>query len=152
MPQFTISEHIVAPPEVVFEVAHDFHRAAEHIQGIESCEVLTDGPIGVGTRFRETRIMFGKPSTEEMEITAFDPPHSFVLESDSCGAHFSVEHRFVGDISGTNVRMNFDTRPQTFLAKLFSPLGWLMIKSMKKLVAADLADLKRVAEQRAREL
>ena len=60
-----MSEHVTAPREVVFEVAADFHNAAElNIQGIDSLEVLTDGPIGVGTRFRETRVMMGKSSTE----------------------------------------------------------------------------------------
>ncbi|MEM8946913.1 MAG: SRPBCC family protein [Planctomycetota bacterium] len=152
MAKFSISEHVTAPREVVFEVASDLHNAADNIQGIDSLEVLTDGPIGVGTRFRETRVMMGKSSTEEMEITAFDAPHSYVVETESCGCHFRCEYRFVGDISGTNVRLTFDTSALSFFAKLMAPLSSLMMGPMKKCVAADLADLKSVAESKARQL
>jgi len=151
MAKFSMREHINAPPEIVFEVASDFHHAAENIEGIENLEVLTDGPIGVGTRFRETRVMFGKSSTEELEITEFDAPHSYVVASDSCGAHFRAEYRFVGDIAGTHVRLEFDCQPVTLVAKLMSPLSWLMMGPMKKCIAADLNDLKRIAEERAKQ-
>lgn len=152
MAKFSMSEHVTAPPEVVFEVASDFHNAAENVQGIDSLEVLTDGPIGVGTRFRETRVMLGKASTEEMEVTAFDPPHSYVVETESCGCHFRCEYRFVGDISGTNLRLTMDTSAISLFAKLMSPLSALMMGPMKKCIAADLEDVKSVAESRARQL
>ena len=152
MANLSMSEHIEAPPEVVFEVASDFRNAAENIQGIESLEVLNDGPIGEGTRFRETRVMLGKESTEEMEITVFDPPHSYTVEGESCGARFLFEYRFVGDIAGTNVRLEVETRPVSLFAKLMSPLSGLMIGSMRKCIASDLADVKSIAESKARQL
>ena len=152
MANFSMSEHVTAQPEVVFDVAADFHNAADNIQGIDSLEVLTDGPIGVGTRFRETRVMMGKSSTEEMEITQFDAPHNYVLETQSCGCHFRCEYRFVGDISGTNVRLTMDTKALSLFSKLMAPLSSLMMGPMKKCIAADLADLKSVAESRARQL
>lgn len=152
MAKFSMTEHITAPPEVSFEVAADFHNAADNIQGIDSLEVLTDGPIGVGTRFRETRVMFGKKSTEELKITAFDAPHSYVVEGESCGGHYRFEYRFVGDIAGTNVRLNVETRAISLFAKLMTPLAGLMVGPMKKCIAADLEDVKAVAESKARQL
>ena len=74
MAQFTIDKYIEAPREVVFDAALDLHSVAENIRGIEKLEVLTEGPIGLGTRFRETRIMFKKEATEVMEITVFERP------------------------------------------------------------------------------
>ena len=149
MTNFSMSEHVTAPPEVVFDVASDFRHAANFIQGIDSLEVLTDGPIGVGTRFRETRVMFGKKSTEEMEITEFDAPHRYVVEGESCGGHYRFEYRFVGDIAGTNIRLNVETRALSFFAKLMSPLSKLMMGPMKKCIAADLEDVKSLAEAKA---
>ncbi len=146
MPKFSMSEYIASPPEIVFEVASDFRHAAENIQGIERLEVLTDGPIGVGTRFRETRVMFGKESTEEMEITAFDTPRSYVVEAESCGGRFRFEYRFDGDAAGTTVQIEVETYAVSFLAKLMSPLSKLMMGPMKKCIAADFNDIKRVAE------
>lgn len=152
MAKLSLSEHIEAPPEVVFEVASDFHHAAENIDGIKHLEVLSDGPIGEGTRFRETRVMFGKESTEEMEITCFDPPHSYTVEGESCGAHFLFQYRFVGDISGTNVRIQVETRPLTLFAKLMTPLSGLMIGAMKKCITSDLDDVRKAAEEMAKTL
>jgi carbon monoxide dehydrogenase subunit G len=150
MAKFSMSEHIEAPPEVVFEVASDFRNAAANISNIEALEVLDDGLIRVGTRFRETRIMFGKESSEEMEITGFDPPRSYTVEGESCGGHFRFEYRFVGDIAGTNVRVEVETRPISLFAKLMTPLSSLMIVTMKKCIAADLNDLKHVAKEKAK--
>ena len=59
---------VTRPVEDVFAVFTDLHRAAERIRGIERLEVLTDGPVGKGTRFRETRIMFRREATEEHRV------------------------------------------------------------------------------------
>ena len=150
MTQFSIGKHVEALREEVFAVASDFRNAAQNIRGIEELEVLTDGPIGVGTRFRETRLMFGKRSTEEMEITAFNPPEGYTVEAESCGAHYRAEYRFIPDIAGTHLRVTFDTRPVSRLAKLMSPLSLLLIGPMKKLIDADLEDVKAAAEAVAR--
>lgn len=149
MAQFTISKHVDAKREEVFAIASDFQNASLNIRGIERLEVLTDGPIGPGTRFRETRVMFGKESTEEMEITTFKPPESYTVESDSCGAHYRAEFRFISDIAGTHLRVTFDTRPVNFLAKLMWPLAMLMTGPMKKCIDADLEDIKVAAEAAA---
>ena len=146
MARFTIGKHVEATRDEVFAVASDVRHAAENIRGIERMEVLTDGPIGVGTRFRETRVVFGKESTEEMEITAFKPPEGYTVEADTCGAHYRVEYRLIPDIAGTHLRVTVDARPVTLLAKLMSPLAILMTGSMKKCVDANLEDIKTAAE------
>ena len=149
MARFTIGKHVEATREEVFAVASDFKHAAENICGIERLEVLGDGTVGTGTRFRETRVMFGKESTEEMEITAFDPPKGYTVEADTCGAHYRAEYRFISDIAGTHMRISFETQPVTMVAKLMSPLALLMMGPMKKCIDADLEDIKRVAEAKA---
>ena len=150
MAHFTIGKHVNATRGEVFAIASDFQNAAQNIRGIERLQVLTDGPIGLGTRFRETRVMFGKDSTEEKEITAFDPPEGYTVENDACGMHYRAEYRFIPDIAGTHLRVTFDTRPVTFLAKLMSPLAMLMTGSLKKCIDASLEDLKVAAEAAAR--
>jgi len=44
----------------------------------------------------------------------------------------SAEYQLVADIAGTHIRLDFDVRPVSFMAKLFTPLLWLMLGSMKK--------------------
>ena len=54
MVKYTIEQYVNAPRERVFATATDLRRAPEVISGIQSLEVLTEGPIRKGTRFRVT--------------------------------------------------------------------------------------------------
>lgn len=136
-----------APLANVFQIYSDIGNAAERIDGIENIEILTDEPIGKGTRFRETRIMFGRSSTEEMEITEFEPNKKYTVEAFSCGAHFQTIFRFQPNGDATNVEVELNTRNISWFAKLMSPLGFLMAGSMKKMFESDLDQLKQYCEQ-----
>ena len=105
MGPITASKRVSAPLESVWNVMADLENAADRIQAIVKLEVLTDGPVGLGTRFRETRIMFKKEATEEMEITAWDPPNSYTTEADGCGCHYTTVFTCERDGDGTKVTM-----------------------------------------------
>lgn len=150
MSNLSVEFHINAPLDRVFAVCTDFENAAENIDAVQRVEILTDGPIGVGTRFRETRIMFKREATETMEITAFDPPHSYTVEADSCGTHWSSTFTFAPDQSsagGTRINFTMVLSPRSLLAKMLSPLSRLMIGPMRKCVEQDFSDLKAVCER-----
>lgn len=149
MPTVSCTRRIDAPASLVFEVFTDLENAAERVRGINSLEVLTDGPVGKGTRFRETRTMFGKQATETMEIVAFDPPHSYSVAAASCGAQYLSTLTFRPDGSATVVEMTFGATPQTFMARLMTfILGGLMLKACRKMIQQDLDDLAAAAEGR----
>lgn len=146
MPGLTMTQSMVAPVELVFDLATDLPRAAEHIDGIDKIEMVTEGPVGVGARWRETRTMFGRSSTEELEVTAFDRPNSYRAAGESCGCAFEFTFRFQPTVEGTDVTLEMTWRAVTLAAKLMSPLGSLMMSGCKKAVQQDLLDLKRAAE------
>ena len=81
---FSIS--VNAPCEQVFDVFADFKNAPARVDGIEKVEMVTGDDVGVGTKFRETRVMFGRESTEEMEVTEFEPGKKYTVEANSCCA------------------------------------------------------------------
>ncbi len=140
-----LQQYMDAPPDVVFAMATDVPSWPEHVSGIEKTEVLTDGPIGVDTKFHETRILMKKEATEEMWFTQFEPPHHFTLESNSCGSAFRTTQRFIPQGEGTLVEMEMVTRPVTIMAWIMIPVGWLMKPMMRKLIAKDFADLAAAA-------
>jgi Polyketide cyclase / dehydrase and lipid transport len=150
MTGFTVTKHVATPVEVVFDVASDLAHAAEHVLGIEKIELLTPGPVGVGTKWRETRRMMGREATETLEIKAFDRPRSYTVGCESCGCYFETVFRFEPQAGGTDVTLDVRTKSLTFMAKLMSPIGKLMMgKVMRKCMDDDLEDVKRVAESRA---
>ena len=147
MPSVEVQKTIAAPPDHVFRIATDLENIARTMSGIDSAEVLTDGPFGEGTRWRETRTLYGRQATEEMWVTGFDPPGSYVVEAESHGAHYRTGLTFEPADDGTRVNMVFSARPVSFLARMFWFLvGAAMLKSVQKALAQDLDDLKRVAE------
>lgn len=143
MKAIEVSETVRAPIEEVFAIASDIPRAAERVEGIESIEMVSDGPVGKGTRWRETRLMFGKRATEEMWITAWDPPRGYVVEAESCGCHYRSVLSF-DEVAENETRMvmTWSGTANTFMAKVMMVVFAGMRRSMVKLIAADLRDIK----------
>ena len=142
----TIVRHIDAPVDTVFRYATDLANASKRIRGIKKLEVLTPGPIRVGTRFKETRIMFKREASEVMEITALDAPRSYVVGCENHGCRYRTEFTFSPDRSGTNVSMYFGAEPLTFMTRIMSLLMKPMMKSCLKEMGKDLDDLKAAIE------
>ncbi len=149
MPSLTIERTVNAPAAHVFARYTDLPNAAAMIPAIKKLDILTPGPVGKGTRFRETRVMFGKEATETMEITAFDPPRAYTIEGDSCGSHYSTTFTFApaGGGAATRMTMHFVCRAQTLTAKLLAPLSLLMMGFMRKALEGDVDAMKAAAER-----
>ena len=151
MPGFSLTKRVSGSPEEVFSIYADLGNAAERISGITRVEILDEGPVGVGTRFRETRVMMGREATEEMEVTAFEPPSSYTVECLSHGTHYVSVFTFEDAGEGeTDVTVRFDAFPRSFLAKLLSPLGALMMGTVRKCTQGDLDDLAAYAAEQRR--
>jgi hypothetical protein len=150
VPRVAVTARIAAPVDEVFALATDLANAPGRIKGITKVELLTDGPVGVGTRFRETRVMFGRAASEVMEFAAFAPNRGYTLVAESCGACYVSTFRFEPDGPGTMVYVEFAAKPLTFFARLMKPLGWLMAGMLKKCLQQDLDDLRAAAESAPR--
>jgi carbon monoxide dehydrogenase subunit G len=147
MPTVSTSIYFDAPQDRVWEVVTDLANAADRISAIMRLELLTDGPVGMGTRFRETRVMFRKEASEEMEITEWDPPHRYVTEAESHGARYRTTISCTPDGDRTRVEMTMEATPLSFFAKLMGvALGWMMKGVCRRAFETDLEDLRSVIE------
>jgi hypothetical protein len=153
MNRIEVSAVIAAPVERVFEVFSDLRTAPQRIKGIVNLEVLTDGPVGTGTKFRETRIMMGHKATETMTITEFTPPTGYTVEAHSCGCHYRTRFDFLPVAGGTQVNGVFSGKPETFLAKcmlfVMKPMMKKMERACRDALHGDMSDLKSAIEARA---
>lgn len=140
---------IEAPVERVFALFTDFPQMEERIKGITKMEFLEkEGRAEVGMKWRETRVMFGKEATEVMWITSLTPNRSYTVEAESRGVHYTSTYTFTPTDGGTEVTLTFGGEPQTFMAKLMGAImGPLMSGTIKKMLLADMTDLKLVAER-----
>jgi hypothetical protein len=146
MKPLVVEARFAAPKDRVFDVFSDLRNAADRIEAITQLEVLTDGPVGVGTVFRETRKMMGKEATEEMTITEFVPGASYTTTATSCGCLYTSTFTFDEDGDGTRVTMTFHSEPQSLGAKVMSCLFFFMRGFLRKCLEADFADLRKHLE------
>ncbi|MEU8570024.1 SRPBCC family protein [Streptomyces pathocidini] len=152
--QVVVERWIGAPVEKVWEALTDLESAPRVLSGVQSIEVLTPGPFGEGTRWRETRKMLGRTATEEMYVTASEEPSRCVVESDAQGAHYVSEFTLspeTDEEGGTTVRMAFTATPPSggvakVLLKLFGGLG---AKAVRQAIERDLADVAAHVERPA---
>lgn len=151
MSEITVSRVIDASPARVWEVLTDLDRAAETLSGVTSVQRMTDGPYAVGTRWRETRTMFGRESTEEMWVAAADPWRQTEVRSRSGGADYVTEFtltprddearaeltvRFAGEMSDPSL-------VQKVLMRAFEGVA---LRATRKALEQDLADIAAAAE------
>ncbi|MEU9702345.1 SRPBCC family protein [Streptomyces sp. NPDC047981] len=151
MKSIVVERRIQAPPGPVWEAMTDLRNMERMLGGVERVDVLTEGAFGVGTRWRETRKMFGKEATEEMTVTESVPPDRYVTVADSHGMHYVSEIALRPDGEGASVvRMTFSGGPAEgnrlgFLARLLSGLG---AKAAARALAKDLDDVAAFVERR----
>ena len=139
---------IQAPIETVFTVFTDLSRIEERVAGIQKIEILEgSAQMKVGTKWKETRKMFGKEATETMWVTELASQKSYAVEAESCGTKYRSEYTFTDTEGGTYIEMTFAGTPQTFAAKILSILFCFMAGATKKMLRKDMEDLKGVCEQ-----
>jgi len=142
----SVSKEVNAPIERVFDVFSDLTKTEERIEAITKLEILSDVKQGKGTRWRETRVMFGREATEEMEISVFEPNKSYEVVAESRGMKYHSVYSFAPQGDATRVDMTFSGTPMTFAAKLMSPIGSLFKGTVRKALEADMEQLKTVCE------
>lgn len=147
MPGITVASHVDAPIERVFEAYIDLPNAPSIVGAIRQVELLTPLPVGVGTRFRETRIMMGREATEEMTIAEFEPPRRFVFTAQSYGMDYTTTFRFAPEGVGTTVTCEFSGQPLSLAAKVMCAVTMPLMKStLVKCLAQDMEDIRRHVE------
>ena len=145
----TDSIFIQAPIERVFEVFTDLDKATDRISAITRIEVL-EGPAKMqkGTKWRETRKMFGSDATEVMWVTELEPNSRYVVDADSHGAKYTTTYTFSPKDKGVEVNFSFASQPYTVGAKLMGITFALFAGATKKALHQDLLDLKAACEQK----
>ncbi len=85
MTRTTITRLIDAPLDKVFKTVSDISQFSQAIPHITKIEHLSDKKIGVGTRFRETRLMKGKEAVTELEVIEYIENERVRFVADSHG-------------------------------------------------------------------
>ena len=147
MATVTVTNQIAAPVHRVFQFFTDIGSGTPHVSGIKRIELLTPGPFGLGTRWRETREVLGVTDSAEMEVTSFERDKTYTITHHKAGVRIDTLFWFepVGDQTKVNVEFEIDSAglPPGFLA----PLNWAIAGKVRDVIGHDLADFKASLEQ-----
>lgn len=155
--KISLTQHINAPADKVWAVISDIPGSAATLSGVDSIQMLSEGPYAEGTRWKETRTMMGRAETVEMWVIQSQPPSSAgggtaastTVKAVQGGADYTS--RFVLDErdGGTDLTLTFGaealkpTRLSKVMMVIFGPLG---MRITRKALAKDLAEIAAKAE------
>ncbi len=128
----------------------NIENASEIISGIQKIEVLEKPPSGlVGLRWRETRMLFGKPATVEKWITDAAENEFYTTRAEDGGFVFLTTMRITEGTGGMTLTSSHESRPQGIAAKLMSiPMRLFFKGVIKKAIVQDLNDIKAAVEKK----
>jgi Polyketide cyclase / dehydrase and lipid transport len=133
----------------VWNVIRDIEHAAETIRGIEKIEILEKPAAGlVGLRWRETRMLFGKPATAEKWITDAVENEYYKTRAESDGFVFLSTTSISESSGGTILSTSHDSQPQGLVQKVMAiPMGMFFKGVAAKALQQDLNDIKAAVER-----
>lgn len=145
MSRTEIQRAIAAPADKVFAAVANVEHFSRAVENIERVEFVSDTRTGVGTRFRETRLMRGREATVELEITEFAPPERVRFLSEAGGVKWDTVFTVVaGRYGNARLMLVMEATPLTLPARLMVPL---MKGMVRKAIAADMDAVKRYCER-----
>jgi hypothetical protein len=152
MSTVAVTRLVEAPVVEVWRVFTDLPSRCEWLSTVTEVELMTRGPFGRGTVWRETRTMAdGAQITEEFRVRECIVPERFVVESPGIGADYRMTYTFVPVVEGrhrggtmvTVVQEGTPTAPAgRLLAFVF---GGLAARTVEGALRRDLDDLAAAA-------
>jgi hypothetical protein len=142
---------ITGSKPAVWEAITDIENSAEFIRGIDKVEIVEKPATGlVGLRWRETRMLFGKPATAEKWITEAVDYEFFKTRAENDGFVFVSTTR-ISETSDGNIKLMsiHDSQAQSLVAKIMSiPMGLFFKGVARRALLQDLVDIKAFVEGR----
>lgn len=132
------------PVSEVFAYVTDVSNLAEWQGGVVEARQVSEGPVGVGTRFTEVRKFLGRRIESALEVTEHEPDRRFSLNVASGPVPFEVRHTFEAIDGGTRIRVEGEGEPGGFF-KMAEPL---VARQAKRTFEHDFATLKDILEAR----
>ncbi len=140
---------IGGPRAAIWAAITDIENAGAFIRGIEKIEILERPTFGlVGLRWRETRILFGKPAAVEKQVVEASELGQYSTRAADGGFVFLTTFRIEERGGDTILVSSHETQPQGFAARLQAIPMQLFFKGViRKAILEDLNDIKKAVEE-----
>lgn len=138
------SVKINAPKELVFQTISEANNFSRAIPEIKEVDFLTEIHMGVGTRFKETRLMKGRKTSTVLEVTEYENNNHIRLVSEAGGTTWDTLFSVSGKNNNIELTLEMEARPHTLIARIMNA----MIKGMlQKALDRDMKSVKEFCEK-----
>jgi hypothetical protein len=111
--------------EDVFDFVSDERNEPRYNPQMTFVEQVSDGPIGLGSRFRAVVRSGGRPVSMEIEFTAFERPARLGSRATMSGMVTDGELTFERVGESTLMRWSWDVQPEGALRMLAPLVSWI---------------------------
>ncbi len=146
MARWVVTRTIAAPVDRVFSTVADIAQFSRAIPQIVRVEYLSDVRSGVGTRFRETRLMKSKEITTELEVTEWVGDDHVRLLADSHGTVWDSVFMVRQEQGATVLTLTMDALAGGLIPRLMT----FFIRGMvQRALEGDMDSVKAFCEREA---
>ncbi|MFE8697792.1 SRPBCC family protein [Cytobacillus sp. FJAT-53684] len=149
MADFRSSVIIHKPVNEVFRYMAGMENVQEIMPIVAEMEKLTDGEIGKGTKFKETRMVRGNKVYADVEYVEFNQDQSFTSRSNSNGLIVEYKYVFHEIEEGTQVELEAFVKTSGLRMKLTRPM---IVKMIKREDGYQLENLRDMLEKEESEI
>lgn len=128
---------------MVFLEVSNFLNYPEIFEHIEEMQKITDGPIDIGTRIQETRLIRGFKAHATLEIVTLEPSKRLVVKNEPSGLVILQDYVFEQTGQGTRVQLTSKVKTKGLRNLLTKPV---MTKILKKEDVENLEHFKKYIE------
>jgi uncharacterized protein YndB with AHSA1/START domain len=144
MRSFAYTIHIERSPEQVWDYMMDFSKAPRWRNLVRQIDVLTPGPLRVGSELLVTFDVMGKVKRTVSEVWALEPARRWGVRNAEQNVTGVFEYALAPELTGTRVTFTCDVQPHGLMWLL---LPWLL-KSNRARYTQQLPNLKKEVESR----
>jgi uncharacterized protein YndB with AHSA1/START domain len=138
---FENSVTIQRSPQDVFSYLAHFENVPQWNYAIAETRKTSDGPVGVGTTYRQTRSL-PSSSEETFRVTEFDPNRRLAIRGDLGPFEAALAYDLIPVDQGTRVTNTADLQARGLL-KVAAPIAGTRVRQA---VAANLEKLKEILD------
>jgi uncharacterized membrane protein len=131
------------PIEVCFAYLADLGNDVEWRREWVAAERTSEGPAGVGARYRLTAKVFGRPAATVNETIAYEPNRSAAWKAVSGPLPLTFSRAFEDVEGGTRITMRYEMEMRALL-RLAAPL---LARMGRRQLEGDYPRLKQILEQ-----
>lgn len=136
---------IDSPVERTFDFATNLDNASRLMPSVTRIEMVSEGGLKPGAKFKETRLMKGKEQSAIIEVTEHQRPQVHAASSAMMGMRATYRFRFAPEGNGTRVNMDAEVKGNL----LWWPFLGMMTRMMEKEDGGYLDRLKAELEKPA---